>query len=259
MIDFLDKLAKSAAQTIHDGYYRVPSSRVSSARSLKNAIIRCRNASIISEIKFSSPSKGMIRKHRDLKHIAESMQDGGAVGISVLTEPRYFDGCLESISEIQSWIDVPILMKDIIISPIQINAASKVGASSILLIQTLFNRGFCKENLDSMISHAQSLGLEVLLETHSKSEFQSAITTSAEFIGINNRDLKTLKVDLGTTQHILLDNCPKDKTIISESGISGPNDVKFLKACGAHAFLVGTAIMKSDNIKKKTEELVTVL
>jgi indole-3-glycerol phosphate synthase len=184
------------------------------------------------------------------------MAKGGATAISVLTEPKHFNGSLEALAEAREAVKLPILMKDIILSPLQIHAASKIGANAVLLIKALFDRGYCERSLDEMISGAHLLGLEVLLETHTESEFCSAVKTGADLIGINNRNLGTLKVDLNVTKKILLKNDPNGKLVISESGINTPADILFLRESGARAFLIGSAIMSNDNIEEKVKEFV---
>jgi indole-3-glycerol phosphate synthase len=147
-------------------------------------------------------------------------------------------------------------MKDIILSPIQIQAASKIGANAVLLIEALFDRGYSYKTIDEMIAGAHALGLEVLLETHTESEFRSAIKTDADLIGINNRNLETLKVDLNVTKKILSKNDPNSKLVITESGINTLADILSLRRTGARAFLIGSAIMASDNIEQKVKEFV---
>lgn len=259
MADFLDILAQSARATLDSGYYEelieVPTSKFS----LKKAILEAKHAPIISEMKTASPSKGIIRENIEARSIAESMEKGGAVGISVLTEPKHFNGSLRSLAEARRTVGLPILMKDIILSPIQLETALKLGANVALLIEALFNRGYCECSLSDMIAAAHSKGLEVLLETHTPTEFRSAIRTKAELVGINNRNLATLKVDLGVTKRILERNSVEDKIIVSESGVAKPDDVRFLRKCGAQAFLVGSTLMSSENIEKKVKELVLAL
>jgi indole-3-glycerol phosphate synthase len=131
------------------------------------------------------------------------MQHGGAVGISVLTEPIYFNGSLKTLIEARAAVELPILMKDIIISKEQIDAAAKLGANAVLLIQGLFDKGHCENAEAEMIAYAHGRGLEVLLETHTEEEYLSALKTGADLIGVNNRNLDTLKTDLATTQQIL--------------------------------------------------------
>jgi len=259
MRDFLDVLAETAMETIQTGYYETGGNRSSSTFSLKDAILKCENAPIISEIKFASPSHGSIRRDVDLEKAAVEMELVGAVGISILTEPKYFGGQLGFISKVRELVSIPILMKDIVLSPVQIDAASAVGADALLLIQTLFDRGYCEISLEEMIDYAHSRGLEVLLETHTEEEFLRALGTDADLIGINNRDLKTLKVNLHVTERILKNHPNVGKIIVSESGIDGAEDIRFLRRCGAQAFLVGTSIMRSGDIQGKVRKLVKSL
>ncbi len=125
-----------------------------------------------------------------------------------------------------------------------------------MLIKALFDRECSQKSLDEMINGAHLLGLEVLLETHTLAEFCSALKTDADLIGINNRNLATLKVDLNQTKSILSSINPKNKVIVSESGIKTPADIRFLRESGACAFLIGSAIMSSDNIEEKVREFV---
>jgi len=259
MPDYLDILASAAMESIDEGYYESTLEINNPPLSLKEAILRCKKAPIISEIKFSSPSLGTLRKNGHVIEIARDMAEGGAVGISILTESKHFKGNIKYMAEARSQLHIPILMKDIVLSPIQIDAASKIGGNAVLLIQAIFDRGYCEDNVQSMIDHSHSRGLEVLLETHTEDEFSSALKTNADMIGINNRNLKTLEVNLAVTKDILKKYSVKDKVIVSESGINSPDDIRSLRDCDVKAFLVGTAIMKSKNIKDKVSELVKAL
>jgi indole-3-glycerol phosphate synthase len=147
-------------------------------------------------------------------------------------------------------------MKDIIIDPIQTEAAAQLGAEAILLIESLFEKRLCNASLEEMINLAHKRRLEVLLETHTKEEFQKALSTEADLIGINNRDLSNLRTDLKVTKHIL-DACDcNDHIIVSESGIDTAEHIRFLKKCGVRVFLVGSSIMSSNNPEEKVRELV---
>ena len=256
MSDFLDVLARDAKETIDSGYYETlkPTERV--RISLRKAILESKATPVITEIKAASPSAGVIRKNVKASMIAKAMAKGGATAISVLTEPKHFNGSLEALAEAREAVKLPILMKDIILSPIQIEAAPKIGANAVLLIKALFDRGYGERCLDEMIAGAHLLGLEVLLETHTESEFRSAIKTGADLIGINNRNLETLKVNLNVTKQILAEINPKGKVVVSESGINTPADIRFLRESGACAFLIGSAIMSTDNIEEKVKEFV---
>jgi len=261
MPDYLDILAKEAKKTVEEGYYNDTSQTETKAYhvSLKKAIIDCKKAPIISEIKRSSPSEGDLRKEFDLKNIARDMDAGGAVGISVLTEPTFFKGNIEFIPIIREQVKTPILMKDLIVDPVQIESGSRVGANVVLLIHSLFSRGYCKNNIEEMIAYSHSRNLEVLLEVHTRDEFLSALETTADMIGINNRNLETLQVDLKVTKQILTGYDNRNKVIISESGIKNGEDINFLRGCGAQAFLIGTSIMKFSDIRKKISSLVESL
>src|SRR4030042_2981291 len=164
MADFLDVLAESAKDTISSGYYEALKYTIVAQISLKKAILKTKKAPVITEIKAAAPSAGTIRKNVNATSIAESMEKGGAVGLSVLTEPKHFYGSLRSLVEARKAVALPILMKDIILSPVQIEAASKAGASVVLLIEVLFDRGYCECSIHEMIAKAHSEGLEVLLE-----------------------------------------------------------------------------------------------
>ena len=259
MGDFLDKLAKTAEKNFKSGYYKDLSSISRVKASLKQKILSEKIAAVISEIKSASPSAGIIRKSIDPNKIAKSMEKGGAIGLSVLTEPTYFNGSLTTLKKARGSVKLPILMKDIILFPSQIVAANKVGANAVLFIQALFDRGYCDHKLEEMIDLAHSKELEVLLETHNQKEFKSAIETTADLVGINNRDLGSLKINLNTTKKILENESNKNKIVISESGINTAADLSFLHSFGVDAFLIGSAIMKSRDIQEKVREFVLAI
>jgi indole-3-glycerol phosphate synthase len=137
---------------------------------------------------------------------------------------------------------------------VQIEAAARIGADAVLLI-----KGAVADKADELIGFAHSLGLEVLLETHTVEEFKAALETEADMIGINNRDLKTLKVDLNVTARILAETRPNGWVVVSESGIENADHVRFLRQCGANAFLVGSSIMLANDVEQKVRELVMAL
>ncbi len=263
MPDFLDVLARDAKATVASGYYESSKKAHLVKASLKSAITEenahGKKAAVITEVKAASPSAGTIRQEVDAEKIAKDMANGGAIGISVLTEPKHFNGSLRNLSKVRSALSLPILMKDIVVSPLQLAAASRTGANAVLLIQALFDRGLCEESVGEMIADAHTRKLEVLLEAHNVDEFRRALNSDADLVGINNRDLGTLKVDLNVTKQILQKNPLEGKLIVSESGINGAADVRFLRGCGADAFLVGSAVMKSENVEAKVKELVNSL
>lgn len=259
MADFLDLLVQTARETINGGYYGVATQTVTVSASLRRAILQCKHAPVIAEVKVASPSLGVIRRNIDIEGVAVAMERGGAVGISVLTEPRYFKGSLSSLGRVRRQTGLPLLMKDLILSPKQLEAASRVGANAVLLIEALFERGYCQCDVHDMIAQAHSRNLEALLESHTEEEFLSALKTDADLIGINNRDLKTLDVDLEVTKRILQRANPQGRVVVSESGIKTPADIRRLRTYGVQAFLIGSAIMAEDDIEEKVRELVMTL
>lgn len=263
MVDYLKTLVKDAIETVRSGYYSRFSEKLSITTrrraSLKMSILKCNRAPVIAEIKPESPSRGKLRRISSYAEAARLMEAGGAVGISVLTEPKHFGGSLEGLVEVKRATQLPVLMKDIVVDPVQIGAASRLGADAVLLIYSIFRRDMADYSLDELIRLAHSLSLEVLLETHTLEEFRLALETEADLVGINNRDLETLRVDLKTTERILAKANPGDRIIVSESGIERPEDIRFLSKCGAKAFLVGSAIMLADNIQEKVRELVNAI
>jgi indole-3-glycerol phosphate synthase len=257
MGDFLDILAAEAKRTIARGYYEVEGEAERSALSLRKAIEACSMTPIIAEVKKASPSLGSIRPGIDAAEAALTMEAAGAAGISVLTEPKRFGGSLQSIRKIREAVEIPVFMKDFVLSPTQLDAASKTGADAVLLIKAIFERGLSACDLDTMIDYAHSKGLEVLLETHTCEEFEGALTSGADLIGINNRDLKTLDVDIRVTGSILGEIDPGNSIIVSESGIRTPEDIRSLREAGAGAFLIGSAIMQSDDIGSAVRRFAT--
>ncbi len=157
--------------------------------------------------------------------------------------------------KVREAVDVPLLMKDIMIDNIQIDAAEKIGADYMLLIQSLFDQGFLNE-IDEFVDYGHKKGLKILLEVHTKQEFENALKTKADLIGINNRNLDTLEIDLKTTEKVL-EGFEKSRPILSESGIENAEDIEYLKKCGADAFLIGSSIMKSDNIEEQVKRLAS--
>ena len=259
MADFLDTLAHDAQKTIRDGYYTAAFERKHAPRSLTTAILTCAHAPILTEIKFASPSRGQIRKDREIERIASNLQRGGAVAISILTEPKHFKGSISTFIRVRAQVNLPLLMKDIFLTRTQVDTAAAIGADAILLIYALFERGYGEGDAEDLIDYAHANGLEVLLETHTKAEFSSAMDTEADLVGINNRDLRTFAVDLNATQSILQTMPSTRKVVVSESGIKTPADIRFLHTSGAKAFLVGSALMEAEDIEEKVRELVMAL
>jgi indole-3-glycerol phosphate synthase len=257
MRNMLQRLADNSQMAIDNGIYKISQKLPRSKINIINSIRKNNHASLITEIKFSSPSLGNIRKISDPVEIAKSMIQGGAIGLSILTQPHLFNGSPEYFQKIRKAVKVPLLMKDVVVDKIQIDAADRIGADCILLIQSIFDKKLAKD-IDEFISYSHKKRLIVLLESHTKKEFANSLQTDTDLLGINNRNLDTLAIDLKTTKNILKDR-KEDRIILSESGIESPKDIKFLHECGADAFLVGSSIMKSKDIKRHVKKLVLAI
>ena len=234
MKNMLQKLTQNSQIAIEDGVYDIAQKIPKSKMNIIDNISKNKHASLITEVKFSSPSLGDIRKMSDPVKIAKMMVQGGAIGLSILTQPHLFNGSPEYFQKIRKTVQIPLLMKDIVIDKIQIDAAEKIGADCILLIQSIFDKKLATD-IDAFISYAHKKGLMVLLESHTKKEFVNSTKTDADLLGINNRDLDTLEIDLYVTKKILRDR-NESSILLSESGIESPNDIRFLHKCGADAF-----------------------
>jgi len=257
--DFLRKLAESAWSSIDSGYYETVLTETRLPRrslSLRRAVESRRGRAIVAEVKFASPVSGPLRTvHDEPSEVAKSMVAGGAVALSVLTEPTLFRGSLNNFRLVRKAVDVPLLMKDLVVSTSQIEAAPRLGADAVLLIQSFFDKGFCDSSVEDMITLSHKMGLEVVLETHTEEEFTSASETDADLIGINNRDLSTMKISFETSLRLLSMPRPSAAPVLSESGISSASDIRLLRAAGADGFLVGTSIMQADDVEAKVREL----
>ena len=196
--------------------------------------------SLICEVKRASPSKGTIAEDFPYLEIAEEYRDAGADAISVLTEPHYFRGRDEYLEEIADSVDVPVLRKDFVIDEYQIYRAKELGASAVLLIAAVLD----DRELEGYRELAESLGMDALVEAHTREEAERAVSSGAAIVGINNRDLSTFKVDLGNSVR-LRDAIPDSVVAVSESGISSPEDARMLHEAGYDAVLVGEAFMRS--------------
>jgi indole-3-glycerol phosphate synthase len=254
MKNILEELVNNSKKAIDNGVYNISESLSNSEIDLGETIINSQHAPLITEVKFSSPALGSIRKVSDPIDIAIQMVNGGASALSVLTQPFLFDGSPELFMKVRKVVEIPMLMKDITIDKIQIDAAKKMGADYFLLIQSLFDKKMVPE-MDELIEYGHKNGVKVIVEAHTTKEFENACKTNADIVGINNRNLDTLKIDLNATKNIL-EKSDSSKIIISESGIESQDDIRFLHKCGAKGYLIGTAIMKNDNIEQTVRGLV---
>ncbi|WP_292470542.1 indole-3-glycerol-phosphate synthase [Methanolobus sp.] len=217
-----------------------------------------KKVAVIAEVKPASPGKKLRNiTPDDAASIATEMEQAGAVAISVLTEPEFFHGSLNNLKAVKEKVSIPVLRKDFIINEVQLNEAE---SDLILLIA-----GILGNNLDKMVDLAISKGFEPLVEVHNEKELEDTLKTKTRVIGINNRDLSTLEIDLDTTLRLapLIKEFDKNNNlqhiIISESGMHTTDDIKKVIEAGADAVLVGTSIIKSGEIYAKTKELVDAL
>ena len=252
----LKRLVDNSYKAIDRGVYETKKSFTHDTISLREAITLCVHAPLITEIKFSSPSQGRIRNKTEPAEIAKTMVDSGAIGISVLTQPSLFDGSIEYLATIRKGQPrIPLLMKDITVSTVQIDAGKKVGADCVLLIKSIFDRNLAEDSMEKLLEYAKNRGLEVLVEVHTEQEFGEVLKAKNDLVGINNRNLDTLQVDITNTEKLLKMYNKGESVIISESGICSPKDIQYLKTAGADAFLVGTSIMQTADIGAKISEL----
>lgn len=205
---------------------------------------------VIAEIKFSSPSAGVLRKREGPGDLAKAYQTGGCAAISVLTEPAYFNGRPEDIAAVKAAVDLPVLRKDFIVDLRQIGETRALGADAVLLIA-----GILGERTGEFVTAACDAGLEPLVEVHSPAEVEVALASGAELIGINNRNLRTMEVHPETTAALAGSLREAGRVVISMSGISGPDDIRRM-ATHADAFLTGTALMTAKDPAEMVEELV---
>jgi len=256
MPDFLEKLIDDARKRVRDGYYDVKDQYSHQPVSLTRAIKSAERNAIIAEIKPASPSRGPIRPGLDPTKAVQQLANGGAIALSILTEPDNFGGSLENLREAREHVTLPLLMKDIIIHERQVEAARKTGADSILLIEPIFSK-YPISSLARMIRYAHESNLEVVLEVHSEDEFTRALNTEADLIGLNNRNLSTMQTNLETTIH-LMERADRhtDKIIISESGFESAEDIRRVKPTRVSGFLIGSSIMLADDFERKVREFV---
>jgi len=208
-------------------------------RAIENKI-SAGKAGVIAEIKKASPSKGVLRENFQPAEIAQSYEKHGAACLSVLTDVDYFQGCNAYLQEARASCSIPVLRKDFTIDPYQIYEARAIGADAILLIVACLELNQMKE----LEACAHELGLDILVEVHNAPELEQALQLKTRLLGINNRNLKTFEVTLQTTLS-LLPMVPKDKILVTESGILGSVDVQLMRDKQINAFLVGEAFMRA--------------
>ena len=208
---------------------------------------------LIAEVKKASPSKGVIRTDFDPVAIAQTYASNGASAISVLTESKYFQGSLRYLKDIREALGdkgLPLLRKDFIFDPYQVYESRAYGADALLLIVATLT----PEKLKELLGLSYEMGMNCLVEVHNEAELEIALKSQARIIGINNRDLNTFDVDLNTTKRLRL-LIPRDRIVVSESGIKDSSDIEKLRQWGINAVLIGESLMSAANIGDKLKEL----
>lgn len=205
---------------------------------------------IIAEVKKASPSKGVIREDFDPIAIAKEYEKGGANAVSVLTEPHYFQGNIEYLTQIRRYVPMPLLRKDFIIDKYQLVEALVYGADFVLLIAKALSRKELKE----LLEYTWHLGMEALVEIHDKADLIKAIFAGANIIGINHRNLETFEMDMSLSEK-LIPLIPNGKIIVAESGIHSHEQVVELNKLGVDAFLIGEYFMRQNDIAKAVQEI----
>lgn len=215
-----------------------------------SAIKRKNEISVIAEVKKASPSKGVIKEDFDPLEIAREYNTSSVQAISVLTEKNFFLGNDDYLVKIRQNVPLPLLRKDFIIDLWQVYQSRCIGADAILLIAAILS----DDELNKFQIVANILGMQCIVEAHDREEVKRALDSGARIIGINNRNLKTFEVDIKNTER-LMNYIPNDKAVVSESGIKGADEVKYLKELGADAVLIGETFMRAGSIKEKISEL----
>ncbi|MBA2532340.1 MAG: indole-3-glycerol phosphate synthase TrpC [Nocardioidaceae bacterium] len=214
-------------------------------------IFRSAGVSVIAEVKRSSPSKGTLASIPDPAALAADYADGGAAAISVVTEQRRFGGTLDDLRAVRDRVSVPVLCKDFIVSSYQLWEARAAGADMVLLIAAALSQNA----LVGLIERAGSIGLTPLVEVHDEDELDHALAADATIIGVNARDLKTLRVDRGVFARLAA-RMPDDVVRVAESGVRGPHDVIDYARAGAHVVLVGETLVTGNNPRSTVADLV---
>jgi indole-3-glycerol phosphate synthase len=222
-------------------------------RSLSERITDVRGPAhrVIAEIKRASPSKGVLRQDLDPLQWARRYERAGAVGLSVLTDERFFRGALEDLARIRGHVDLPLLRKDFLIDPYQVYEARGSGADAVLLIMRVLE----DESFARLLGLTRELGMEALVEVHDERDVARALEGGARLVGVNNRDLSTFTVDLSVTER-LLPRFPPEVVVVSASGIQNQEQIRSLESRGVRAFLVGEALVTAEDPEEKLRELV---
>jgi indole-3-glycerol phosphate synthase len=255
---FLDKIVAQKLAELEEVQKNVPLSELKAAAREKAppldfaAALKGKNIRLIAEVKRASPSRGALKPDLDAVSLAETYARCGAAAISVLTEGHYFGGSGEDLKAIRHKLPkIPLLRKDFILKPYQVFESRAWGADALLLIVAILDDSQLKE----LLSLSRELGMQCLVEVHSQEELKRALAGGARIIGINNRNLDTLAVDIDVTPR-LRPLIPPERVVVSESGIKGRGDIQRLRKLGVNAVLIGEALVTASDVAAKIKELL---
>ncbi len=257
MVEFLATITDHVREQVRMRRSRLPVALLrqrelfqSPVRGFLNSVLG-KERRIIAEVKKASPSKGVIREDFDPVAIATDYAAHGASAISVLTEEHFFSGSLLYLEQIRAAVNLPLLRKDFIMDPYQIFEAKSYGADAVLLIAALLDRDLLRD----LIEQAKELSLDTLVEVHSEPELHNAVESGAQLLGINNRDLRSFKVSLATTEK-LAPLIPRGMPAVCESGIDSLEQIRRVEQWGIHTFLIGESLMRERQPGKKLRQLL---
>lgn len=260
----LDDIAEKRKEQLLRDMAAVPLAEVKSAaekaakndtgRSFRRALTSLPRPAVIAEVKKASPSKGIISEDFRPAEQAVAYQKAGAAAVSCLTEEYYFKGSAEYFKAVRKAIDLPMIRKDFIIDPYQLYEAKAMGADAVLLIAAILS----EEQMREYRIISESLGMDVLAESHDEKELEAVIAAGCSIFGINNRNLKTFDVSLENTKR-LAKLVPDGGILVSESGIKTAEDMKFLADLGTDAVLIGETLMRSGSVESSMRELRSLL
>ncbi len=215
------------------------------------AALRAPGVALIAECKKASPSKGLIVPDYDPVRLARAYEKGGARAVSVLTDARHFQGALEHLRDVREAVRLPVLRKDFLFHPYQLYEARVAGADAVLLIAAVLG----DHDLAELHALARQLGMAALVEVHNEAELARVLPLGPELVGVNNRDLQTFAIDLGTTARLRA-LIPPAVAVVAESGLKTPDDVTAMRVAGAAAVLIGEALARSKDVVATTRQFV---
>lgn len=253
--DIAQETGRRVAELKREGYYHEIHREIKDFIPKKDHLFHKNLAapglSFICELKKASPSKGLISSDFPFEKIAKEYEEAGASAISCLTEPKWFKGDIKYLKTVASEVEIPVLRKDFIIDPCQIEEAALAGASAILLIAAILT----DEEIKDFMEKAKELGLDVLAEAHDEMEMERMLKAGAKIVGVNNRDLRDFTIHMETTER-LAKMVPEGVLLVSESGMTDEKAVKQMRQAGADAVLIGEMLMKADDRSALLQKMI---